>query len=142
MMRGSTPSRRSGLTIIEVLAATVLLSLLSIVAVGLLRATASSRDAPTGISVAELSVLADAVIAMPGDFGLASNNDQPFRPRRGFTTAIEWPDTPRQHRVLISRIDHHVHADAPPLDHAWIVFAYGENAVMRYVPVFATEDQR
>jgi len=113
---------RRGMTLVEVLAAVVLLGLLGGVSFSLLRDARLRLEtpAPSGPD-ATLGILADLILEDPAAFGL---EDDP----------LQWPADievgATEHgldRVSIRRID------APDAEHTWLVFSAGDTTTFRWL---------
>jgi len=127
---------RRAMTLVEALAATVLLAVLAGACLPLMQqAMRSLREADAaGFDVRDLSLMADAFVAEPEAFTTVPFDDM---------TEIEvaWPDTADRDPVRVERL---VRVDAPATDtpdddddddHAWLVFSCGPFTVCRWVPI-------
>jgi prepilin-type N-terminal cleavage/methylation domain-containing protein len=116
--------QRRGLTLIEVLAATVLISLIAVTCLPVMQqAAVTLRETAGGVTARELALLADTWLeeATP-DF---SDRNQSCR------SSLPWPDDPMRLPVeaeLITTAD-------PDADHAWLTFTYGDLTIVRWIPL-------
>jgi len=126
MSRHAHPRR--AMTLIEVLAATVLLAILSSVCAALLRTVpampANVFGDTAAIDILALERLADQLL----DDEAFSERITPD-PSADFTA--DWPDTPGRPSVRIRRIVPEASADEPA--HAWIAFSCGNVIVWRCI---------
>ncbi len=120
--------QRRAMTLIEVLAATVLLAILSSVCAALLRtvpamSAAESKDAAP-IDILALERLADRLL-----------DDEGFRERiiadSSADFAADWPDDTGRPPVRIRRVIPEASGDEPA--HAWIAFSCADVIAWRYV---------
>lgn len=118
---------KRGLTLIEVLLATALLTFVAMACIPLLQSVPSMQkikqaDEESGPTMADLSRLADEVIDRPTDFGLPAFEDLS-------SATIAWPGRAQWLEVTIKLLS--------PLDglgdHAWINFKCGELSTSRWV---------
>ena len=122
---------RRGLTLVEVLASTVLLALIAAACTPLLRqATRLMCDPGHSFELFELSRLADALISDPTAFGLESVHGQS-------NFEVAWSDQPDRSAVAVRLLT----ADTEDVDHAWLTFACDGWVVSRWVPLEARDDQ-
>lgn len=122
--------KHRGLTLIEILAATVILSASAAVCASMLRGARTSLETPR-TSIRHLAALADTFMEDPASFGIEKST----LPETG-PFSIQWPESidPKLARtaVLVSVTK----STDPPEDalrHAWIVFEHQELAVVRYL---------
>jgi prepilin-type N-terminal cleavage/methylation domain-containing protein len=117
--------RRRGLTLIEVVAATVLLSLLAAASLPLLRRAreAVAADESVATRFGELARFADNALADPGGSGLREALDNPA------AAPIELTGFGHG-SVTVARLEP---VDAL-LEHAWVAFRTGEFEVHRWIP--------
>lgn len=116
-------SARRGLTLVEVLAATVLLTVLAGACVPLMERAMRALDDPAApIDRFELAVLADQFMDEPAAFGME-------RPPQDETIFLTWPEQLDRPPVTVRRL----RASDTDVDHAWIEFACGEAAVWRWI---------
>ena len=113
---------RRGLTLIEVVAATVLLTLLAASGVSLIRAARASIEAPVDDSLLfDLGVFADAFVEDPERFGVIT----PLHELADWSMAITWRDgegvsiQPQRIRAVQVRT---VRPVGSGQDHFWLVF--------------------
>jgi hypothetical protein len=119
------------MTLIEVLAATVLLAALAATSARVLQSVRSDSQQTLGTPFFELASLADSFIAEPAAFGV----NIPLDKIGAEQSAIRWPNRPNREPVLITRVD----PQSPVKDHAWLVFQHGSSAVSRYIPLSVKE---
>ncbi len=118
--------RRRGLTLLEVLAATVLLTLLASACLPLLRQAMSDlRPTDEPFALVELTQLAELFLADPSAFGVES------LPSQLDEFHLPWPEQPDRSPVTVRRW----RADAPPPDHAWVSFTSGEQRIFRWIAI-------
>ncbi len=116
-------SARRGLTLLEVLAATVLLAMLAGACVPILRRAARALNPPpTSIELRELAVLADAFMAEPSESGFAAES-MPGE------FELTWPDSPDRDPVSVEIMT----TEAPNAEHLWLIFAADEWFVLRWM---------
>ena len=112
-----------GLTLVEVLAATVLLAVIVGACVPMLqRAMQALEYSEPPFEYMELAWLADALIAEPAAFGveaLAPTGD----------LQVQWPESSERPPVIVRRLM----ADDDEIEYAWLVFSSGEWAVHRWI---------
>ena len=119
---------RRALTLIEVLAATVLLTLIAATCVPLLRSAVRAVRPPVPptdqapFDRTDLETLADLVMVDPAAAGLALPLSD--------DTEIAWPDEPDRPAVRVTYL-----APAAEADHAWLVFDCGPWRVQRWVEI-------
>ncbi len=116
-------TERRGMTLLEVLAATVLLAVLAGACVPILRHAARALNtAPASFDLRELAVLADAFVEGPSEFGVARDSiPSEFE--------LNWPESPERDPVTV-RI---VTPDAPNAEDLWLTFATHEWFVLRWM---------
>lgn len=132
---------RRGITLIETLAATVLLALLAATCVPMLRhltTIAERRDAPADVDLAALSALADLLLDDPGRFGIDEDGSWSDR-------SIPWPDGLRETFALpLECADAELTVQSavePEIDREWLLITCHELVVARcrYLPKRETE---
>ena len=114
-----------GLTLIEVLTATVLMAILVGTCVPILRQASRAMYLPVRpFEIRELATLADQFVADPATFGLEEAlPEQPFE--------LNWPETvPDRPPVLVSRL----HGEDAEDGHEWLVFSCAHVTVVRWLP--------
>lgn len=122
--------RRRGLTLLEVLAATVLLTMLAGACVPLLRQAMNDlRQPDEPLALVELTQLAKLFLADPTAFGI----EPPLLERDELH--LPWPDQSDRTPVIVHRLS----TDAGPHDHAWVSFTSGEQRIFRWI---AIEDEQ
>ncbi len=120
--------RRHGLTLLEVLASTVLLTMLASACLPLLRQAMSDlRPTDEPFALVELTQLAELFLADPSAFGVESLSSQLDE------LHLPWPERPGRSPVTVRRLS----ADAPPPDHAWVSFSREEQRIFRWLAVEA-----
>ena len=121
-------SRRHGLTILEVLAATALLAILAATCVPLLqRVMRLTHRSPNVVGFTELSQLADAFVEDPARFGIDAVLQQ-------VAFELTWPEQPK--RIVASAQLH----TSPDSDHAWLLFAADDMTVCRCIMLDEQEE--
>ncbi|MCH8825290.1 MAG: prepilin-type N-terminal cleavage/methylation domain-containing protein [Planctomycetes bacterium] len=126
-------NRIRGLTLIEVLAATVLLSMLAASCIPLLRlAMTDLRHQDESFDLIELSLFVDEVLSKPTDFNL----DLEMIAQSSQHT-INWPDSATGASIIMRRLV----SDNPKVDHAWLCFTSNGQSVFRWIPVDNENDQ-
>lgn len=116
---------RRALTLVEVLAATVLMAILAGTCMPLLqRAMRASHEPEAPFELLALAQLADWFIGDPAVFGL----EMPWPSEQ---VRVPWPDHPDRPPVTVRGLM----AGDPDLDHAWLVFSCEGLAVFRWIPV-------
>lgn len=117
---------RRGLTLLEVLASTVLLTLLASACLPLLqRAMSDLRPTDEPFALVELTQLAERFLADPPAFGvesLESPSDELHLP---------WPEQPDRSPVTVRRL----RADPSPHDHVWVSFSCEGQRIFRWLVV-------
>ena len=123
--------RHHGLTLVEVLAATVLLAILAAACVLLLqRAMRALQPPDPGFEFLELAQLADLFIADPSTLGGEA------LPQEGEHQAL-WPEHPDRPLITVHRLT----ANDPEAEYAWLVVSSGQWAVHRWVPNDREEEE-
>ena len=122
--------RRRGLTLLEVLASTVLLTMLAWACVPLLRQAMNDlRQMNEPFSLLELTQLAEVFLADPSAFGVESP------PSELDELHLPWPEHPDRLPVIVHRLS----AGVEPLDHAWLSFRSEGQRIFRWI---AIEDEQ
>ncbi len=118
-------SPRRGLTLVEVLTATVLMAILVAACVPILRQATVALDAPRRpVAIRPLASLADQFVAEPSAFGPDSAMTE-----RSFE--IQWPDVVAERpSVLVQHLEH----DDQAVGHGWLVFTCDGASVVRWLP--------
>ena len=120
--------RRRGLTLLEVLASTVLLTMLAGACVPLLRKAMNDLRRPDEpFALVELTQLAELFLTDPPAFGVES------LPSQLDELHLPWPERPGWSPVTVRRW----HADTPPRDHAWLSFSCEGQRIFRWLAVEA-----
>ena len=123
--------RRHGLTLVEVLASTVLLAILAATCLPLFQGAMRAFHSPEPpFDLLELSQLADSFIADPTAFGAES------LPEEGELEA-PWPAHPARPPVTVRRLT----AEDPEVDHDWLAFSSGRWDVYRWVQAQEEEEE-
>ncbi len=125
---GRRAHQRRAMTLIEVLAATVLLAILSSVWASLLRSVpalpANASEDTAAIDILALERLADQLLDDEAfSERIIADSDADF--------AADWPNTQGRPSVRIRRIVPEASADEPA--HAWIAFSCGNVIVWRCI---------
>ena len=116
---------RRALTLVEVLAATVLLAMLAAACMPLLQRAMRGLDEPDApFNPLELSQLADSFLGDPSAFSVESPSEQD-------ALQLPWPEHPEHPLVIVRRLTAR-DADA---DHTWLAFSSGKTFIFRWVPV-------
>lgn len=119
-----------GLTLVEILAATVLMAIVAGVCVPLLRqATRALDDRAAPFEMTELGQVADAVLADATAFGVDSAS-------LDAGTSIEWPEHPQLPPITAYGLS----CDDPAIAHRWLVFSSGGWVVYRWMEIEAQEE--
>lgn len=122
--------RRRGLTLLEVLASTVLLTLLASACLPLLRQAMSDlRQTDEPFALVELTQLAELFLADPSAFGVESLPSEPHE------LHLPWPEQPDRSPVTVRRLS----ADSSQHDHAWVSFSCEGQRVFRWLAVEADD---
>jgi len=128
--------KRRALTLVEVLASVVILTMLTVACLPLLRDAAHGleRTEPDA-ELFELSRLADEVVEDPEAFGIGALESVE-------QVQISWPEEPGREPVDVSRLQAQSDEvrDAP--DHCWLVFRCGGRETLRYLPMSETESAK
>ena len=115
---------RRGLTLVEVLASTVLLTLIAATCVPVLRQAMDAAREPTrSIDLVDLAELADQLAGDPDALGPLGAEGQ---------LELPWPDQPDHPAVLISRLES---AGGDEVDHAWLTFNCDGWSVTRWIVI-------
>ncbi len=123
--------RRRGLTLLEVLASTVLLTLLASACLPLLQQAMSDlRQTDEPFAMVGLTQLAELFLADPSAFGVAS------LPSELDELHLPWPEQPDRSPVTVRRLS----ADAPPHDHAWVSFSCEGQRIFRWLAAEAEQE--
>lgn len=117
---------RRALTLVEVLAATVLLAMLAAACMPLLQRAMRGMGAPpeAPFNPVELAQLADSFLADPSAFGVESPSEQD-------ELQLPWPEHPQRPPVTVRRLT----AQDAEADHTWLAFSCASWAIHRWVPV-------
>ena len=122
--------RRRGLTLLEVLASTVLLTMLASACLPLLRQAMSDlRPTDEPFALVELTQLAELFLADPPAFGVESLESQSDE------LHLSWPEQPDRSPVTVRRLS----VDAPPPDHVWVSFSCQGQRIFRWLAVEADD---
>ncbi len=122
--------RRRGLTLLEVLASTVLLTMLASACLPLLRQAMSDlRPTDEPFALVELTQLAELFLADPSAFGVES------LPLQLDELHLPWPEQPDRSPITVRRWS----ADAPPPDHGWLSFSCEGQRIFRWLAVEADD---
>ncbi len=117
--------RRRGLTLLEVLASTVLLTMLAWACVPLLRKAMNDLRRPDEpFALVELTQLAELFLTDPPAFGVES------LPSQLDELHLPWPEQPDRSPVIVHRLS----AEAGPHDHAWVSFTSQGQRIFRWIP--------
>lgn len=122
---------RRGLTLVEVLAATVLLAAMAAACMPLMqRAMRDLEGTPPQFDLHELSEVADALVATPGVFGVEDLT--------GVEQAqVAWPEDAGRPIIAITRLP----AGEEKPDHAWLSVTCGGWQVYRWIPIEHDEEE-
>ena len=121
-----------GLTLVEVLAATVLLAILAATCMPLLqRAMRALETIKQPFELLELAQFADSLLADPSAFGVEA-------PSQLAELQLSWPEQPDRSLITVRRLS----ASDPESDHAWLTFSCGGRAVYRWVPLEPEPEER
>ena len=116
---------RRALTLVEVLAATVLLAMLAAACMPLLQRAMRGLDEPDApFNPLELSQLAASLLADASAFSVES-------PYQQDELQLPWPEHPQRPPVTVRRLM----AQDVESDHAWLAFSSGKTFIFRWVPV-------
>lgn len=127
-----TPRRERGLTLVEVLCASVLLAVLASACVPML--TSSLRrlhQPPSTFQIEELAEAADLAMNEPEMFGADRIDDLTGQ-------EIAWPDATDRAPIRVELIES---ASAEQPEHGWLVFSCAEQAVYRWIKVEADAEE-
>ena len=123
--------RRRGLTLVEVLASTVLLTMLAWACVPLLQQAMNDlRQMDEPFVLVELTQLAEMFLADPSAFGVEA------LPSQGDELQLPWPEQSDRSPVIVHRLS----ADGEALDHAWLSFTSQGQHIFRWLPVEAEKE--
>lgn len=126
--------RRRGLTLLEVLASTVLLTMLASACLPLLRQAMSDlRRTDEPFALVELTQLAELFLADPSAFGVES------LPLPLDELHLPWPERPGRSPVTVHRWIADT-APPPPPDHAWLSFSCEGQRIFRWLAVEAERE--
>ena len=118
--------RHKGLTLLEVLAATVLLSMIAAACVPLLQQAMRHLHTPIeSISIFDLAELADAFVADPAQFNVESIQSMDDE------LPLPWPNFTDRPGILV----HPMMADDPAVNHTWLRFSCADRSVYRWITV-------
>lgn len=117
-----------GMTLVEVLLATVLMTALAVVCLPVLRAVPTAAGEARPPTLTDLSLFADECVADPAAFGDASLSE----PGR-FVIAVH--DRPDWEELQIEVLDS---GEAGP-SHRWVVFRCGDVVTCRWTPIKRAE---
>ncbi|MHC4414373.1 MAG: type II secretion system protein [Planctomycetota bacterium] len=123
--------RRRGLTLVEVLASTVLLAILAATCMPLLRQAMRVLHEPeSSFEMFDVSQFADRFIVHPGPGGikLLSEGDQ---------LELPWPEHPDRAPITVRRMT----AGETDTGRAWLTFSCEGRSVSRWVAVERSEDE-
>ncbi len=126
---------RRGLTLLEVLASTLLLALLAATVVPVLRqAMSAAHQAPPSFDLLELTQFAEAYVAEALQQDERENKAEapPHEP----SAQVPWPDKPQRPPVTVRRLS----AASPEADHQWVVLSCDGWVVARWVPIEHVEE--
>ena len=117
---------RRGLTLLEVLASTVLLTMLASACLPLLRqAMDDLRQMDEPFALIELTQLVEMFLADPAAFGVESP------PSERDELHLPWPEQSNRSPVVVHRLS----AEAGPHDHAWLSFTSEGQRIFRWVAI-------
>ena len=123
---------RRGQTLIEVLAATVLLAILAATCMPLLqRAMRALQTTKPPFELLELAQFADSLVADPSAFGVEA-------PSQLAELQLPWPEHHDRPLITVRRLS----TSDPESDHAWLTFSCGGGAVYRWVPLEREPEER
>ena len=118
--------RRRGLTLLEVLASTVLLTMLASACLPLLRQAMNDlRQTDEPFALIELTQLAEIFLADPAAFGVEA------LPSQGDELQLPWPEQSDRSPVIVHRLS----ADGEALDHAWLRFTSEGQRIFRWIAI-------
>ncbi len=125
--------RRRGLTLVEVLASAMLLTLLAGTCVPLLRqATRVIREGGPPFELFELAEFADAFVADPAAF----ETDEIGPLDEQAQLELPWPQAPDRPAITVRRLT----VDDADADHAWLTFTCDRWTVCRWMAVEPQDD--
>ena len=125
--------RRRGLTLLEVLASTVLLTMLAWACVPLLRQAMNDlRQMDEPFALVELTQLVEMFLADPSAFGIEA------LPSPGDELHLPWPEQSDRSPVIVHRLS----TDAGPHDHAWLRFTNRGQHIFRWIPVEVEQESQ
>lgn len=132
-----------GLTLIEVLAATALLTILAVTCVPLLRAALGSFHHQSTSTEIDLALIADHLLQDPALFGF---KDEDQLVAMDSPTDVAVPDKVAEMIELAEPISVTVtclRATDPEIEHGWLVIRYGDQVVPRWlkIPTIETQSQ-
>lgn len=117
-------TQRHGLTLLEVLAATVLLTMIAAVCTPLLRQAIRHLHEPDAtVLIFDLAQFADGLVADPSEFDVESVQSVTGE------LQLPWLQHPDRPAVIVRRLN----AIDPNTDHAWLSFTCGNNTVFRWI---------
>ncbi|GEM_PF-3947895 len=124
-MKGSS---RRAMTLIEVLAATVLLAILGSVCASVLRSVpVIPTDPASGTVSVDMLSLERAVDELLGDPDLREH----VIADASVETSMPWPDEPAQPAIQVRRVEHESAAEES--EHAWVAFSCEQCIVWRCI---------
>ena len=121
---------RRGLTLIETLMATVILSASAAVCASMLRSARASLETPRH-TIRDLAALADAVLEDPESFGIEKSSLSEIG-----SISLQWPESiDPQHNLTAALVSVAKSTDSPAnvAPHAWLMFEHDGLAVIRYL---------
>ncbi len=125
-------SEGRGLTLVEVLAATVLLAILAATCMPLFqRAMRALQTTKPPFELLELAQSADSVLADPSAFGVEA-------PAQLAELQLPWPEHHDRPLITVRRLS----AFDSESDHAWLTFSCGGQTVYRWVPLEREPENR
>lgn len=119
--------RSQGMTLIEVLAATVLLAMIVAVCLPMLIGKARSDATQTDITLEELALIADRALSDPAAYGLGPANGTVLI--NGPRLQVISPSTPADIHLCV------LHPTSPETGHVWVVFLSGATSVSRWLSI-------
>lgn len=127
---------RRGLTLLEVLIATAILTLLTVTCLPLLRESLAVFQWPTDEQQlaherlqSDLSTVADAFVTDPASFGI--KDVRAFVDQQDRT--IGWPEKIAGSTEYPSILIHPLRSGQAEIEHAWLEFACGEAQAIRFI---------
>lgn len=131
-------SSRRGLTLLEVLLAAALLSLLAVACIPLIQKSLRVLDSDRGtLHAGELSLIVDQMMQEPAAFGLEADLVQQVQ-QHG-PVHIAWPDDSHRapitvHALAPQRVPAGIdESDEPPTTGLWLTFACERTCVSRWI---------